>query len=139
MNFFETPINQPEAVFLNSSDYFKPFIINLTSPDMNITESDITEIVWQILLKFDSIHEHVIEAKLNSLPDFQSLICKHILSDWRKEQKLKNAIVEFGMHLFREAKSLGLINYTMTEEYEFPYYLAKIVSGRIILKYLSGN
>ncbi len=139
MQFFKEPTYRPDIVCLNSTDYFKPFLISLTSPGMSISEQDVTEIIWQILFKFNTVNENILLSRLSSLPDFHTLTCKHVLDDWRKEQKLKDAIVNFGIHLFREARSLGLIRYNMNDDYDFPYYLAKIVSGKIILKYLSEN
>lgn len=124
------------SVILNSNWYYSQYMEILTSPDLSVSMADSNEIIWQVLNCFKHINESDIENELRKLPDFDHLVAKEILNDSEKEKKFKDTIVEFGLRLFNEVKTLGLIKYNLNDSYELPYYLHQITNGRIILKYL---
>lgn len=123
-------------VILNSQWYYEQFHEIMTSRDLNIVESDIIEIIWQTLQTFTTINETSISIMIESLPDTTRLTSLEFLNNDVKEAKYKRTVIKFAMRLFNEVKGLGLIQYLPNGEYVFPYYLHKIVNGRIVLKYL---
>lgn len=138
MDIYEDLSAHTGAVILNSNPYFNSFQTIVTAPEMNLDIKDIKEIIWQIFSKFTVVDENDLKYSLNTLPDYSSLVCTHILENEYKERKLKNAIIDLGLHLFHESKGLGLVRYDGFGGYEFPYFLDRIINGKIVLKYLSN-